>query len=153
MPRAARTDRQRTRQLDAALAAIVIPARPSRGWIAAIRQALGMTATQLARRMGVARQSLTQLEENEASGVASLASLARAADALGCDVEWVLVPRRPLAETVGAQARRRAAIKLGRINRSQSLEASAVGADSFDSTVEDLAREYEVTRPADLWDD
>ena len=43
------------RQLDAALdrwPSADLPARPSSGWLKAIRQALGMTATHLARHLG-----------------------------------------------------------------------------------------------------
>jgi predicted acyl esterase len=36
--------------------------RPRTGWIRAIREALGMTSAQLASRVGVARQSLDDLE-------------------------------------------------------------------------------------------
>ena len=80
-----RVARQRTRQLDDVLATANIPPRPRKGWIPSIRQALGMSKTQLARRMGVARQSLDDLESNELKETITLASLQNAADALGCD--------------------------------------------------------------------
>ncbi len=148
-----RVARQKTRQLDTLLATVHVPQRPRGGWVAAIRQALGMTQTQLAKRMGIARQSLNQLLDNEIEGTATLAGLQRAADALGCDLQYVLVPRQPLAQMVADQALRRAEQKLGRVNQSQALEASAMAADSFSNAVTDLAKELELQRPADLWND
>jgi predicted DNA-binding mobile mystery protein A len=148
-----RVARQKTRQLDETLATVQVPQRPRGGWIAAIRQAFGMNQTQLAKRMGITRPSLAQLEDNETKDTATLAALQRAADALGCDLRYVLVPREPLAEMVANQALHRARQKLGRVNQSQALEASAMAADSFSAAVADLAKELELERPSDLWND
>ena len=148
-----RLARQKTRQLDDELVVADIPSRPRSGWIAAIRQALGMSKTQLARRMNIVRQSLNDLESNELKGTITLASLRNAADGLGCDLQYVLVPRKSLQQMVADQALQRANKKLGRINQSQALEASAIEAESFSRAVTDLATEIEILRPADLWND
>jgi predicted DNA-binding mobile mystery protein A len=148
-----RLARQKTRQLDDELAATNIPSRPRSGWIAAVRQALGMSQTQLAARMDIVRQSLNNLESNELKGTISLASLRNAADGLDCDLQYVLVPRKPLQQLVADQALQRATKKLGRINQSQALEASAIEAESLSRAVADLATEIEILRPVDLWND
>ena len=54
---------------------------------------------------------------------------------------------------VAEQALKRARDKLGRINQSQALEASAMESQSLSRAVTDLAKEIEVKRPADLWND
>lgn len=148
-----RVARQKTRQLDDVLAAAKLPSRPRSGWIAAVRQALGMSKTQLAKRMNIVRQSLSDLESNELKGTITLTSLRNAADGLGCDLHYVLVPRKPLEQMVTDQALHRASKKLGRINQSQALEASAIETESFSRAVTDLATEIEILRPADLWND
>ncbi|MBV8446883.1 MAG: mobile mystery protein A, partial [Hyphomicrobiales bacterium] len=79
-----------------ALSAITRNSLPPRGWIRAIRDALGMTTVQLARRLGVSQPRITELEKSELSGSISLRSLRRAAEALGCQVVYVLVPNKPL---------------------------------------------------------
>jgi predicted DNA-binding mobile mystery protein A len=112
-----------------------------------------MNQAQLAKRMGIARPSLAQLEGNEIRDAATLASLRRAADALGCDLLYVLIPRQPLAEMVADQARNQARKKLGRVNQSQALEASAMASDALAAAVADLANELEIQRPSDLWND
>lgn len=149
----ARTARQATRRLDQRIADLLVPAVPKGGWIRAIRMALGMTQAQLAKRMGIARQNVASLEADEVDGAVTLARLARAANELGCELHYVLVPRKPLEDMVAEQARRRAEHKLGRINQSQALEASTMATDSLSRTVTDLAREFELNRPSDLWDE
>ena len=148
-----RVARQITRQLDDILAAVHLPSRPRIGWIASVRQALGMSKTQLAKRVDITRPSLDELESNELKETITLASMHKIADALGCDVHYILVPRKPLEQMIAEQAMKKASTKLGRINQSQALEASALDASSLSGAVVDLAKEYEVNRPADLWND
>ena len=148
-----RVARQITRQLDDILAAVHLPSRPRIGWIASVRQALGMSKTQLAKRVDITRPSLDELESNELKETITLASMRKIADALGCDVHYILVPRKPLEQMIAEQAMKKASTKLGRINQSQALEASALDASSLSGAVVDLAKEYEVNRPADLWND
>jgi predicted DNA-binding mobile mystery protein A len=142
-----------TRQLDDILAAVDMPSRPRIGWIASIRQALGMSKTQLAKRIGVTRPSLDELESNEIKETITLTSIRKVADALGCDLQYVLVPRQPLENLIAEQALKKASKKLARVNQSQALEASALEADSLSGVITDLAKEFEVTRPADLWNE
>ena len=148
-----RVARQMTRQLDDILATADMPSRPRLGWIASIRQALGMSKTQLAKRVGITRPSLHELVSNELKETITLASLHKVADALGCDVQYVLVPRKPLEQMIAERALKIASTKLGRVNQSQALEASALEGASLSGAVVDLAKEYEVNRPADLWND
>jgi predicted DNA-binding mobile mystery protein A len=148
-----RTARQATRRLDTALRGLQLPARPRKGWIRAIREALGMTPNQLARRMGITRQAVALTEASELDQSATLGRLNRAAKELGCELQYVLVPRAPLESMIAEQALRRAAKKLGRVNQSQALEASAMSADSMANTVADLARELALNRAKDLWDE
>lgn len=142
-----------TRQLDDMLAAVELPPAPRSGWIASIRQALGMSKTQLAKRTGVTRPSLDELESNEVKETITLASLRKVADALGCDLHYALVPRKPLERQIAEQALKKASSRLGRVNQSQALEASALDADSLSRAIADLAKELEVTRPSGLWND
>lgn len=139
--------------MDDILHNVQVPFRPRGGWLSTMRQALGMTKTQLADRLGIARTGVNRLEANELKGAITIASLTNAAEALGCELQYVLVPRKPLADMVAEQALKRARDKLGRINQSQALEASAMESQSLSRAVTDLAKEIEVKRPADLWND
>jgi transcriptional regulator with XRE-family HTH domain len=53
--------------------------RPPAGWARAIREALGMSAGQLARRVGVSRETIATLERSEGRGTITLASLEKLA--------------------------------------------------------------------------
>jgi len=52
--------------------------RPTRGWVNTIRKALGMSAVQLAKRLGVTRDALYQLEKREVSRSVTLKQLDKA---------------------------------------------------------------------------
>ena len=148
-----RVARQKTRQLDDVLATASIPSPPRIGWIASIRQALGMSKTQLAKRVNIARQSLDELESNELKETITLASMRNVANALGCELQYVLVPRKPLEKMIAEQALQKASKKLSRVNQSQALEASAIEKEALSRAIIDLAKEIEIKRPANLWND
>jgi predicted DNA-binding mobile mystery protein A len=110
-------------------------AQPYGGWVRAIREALGMTAADLAERMGVSQPSVTRLEKSERDRGARLDTLIRAADALECDFVYALVPRRPLDEMVNGQARRRARERVGQVAHTMALEDQAVADDKLENQV------------------
>jgi transcriptional regulator with XRE-family HTH domain len=58
-----------------------------------VRVAVGASQSELAAKLGFKRQAWAQFEASEARGAISLASLRRAADALGCDFSYQVVPR------------------------------------------------------------
>ena len=118
-----------------------------------IREALGMTYSQFALRLGITRQGVNKLEDDEVFGGASLDRLRRAAAALDCRLVYALVPNSSLEETVKRQAIKQATKRFGRVNVSQALEASAVDSESLSNQVDDLVTELMVNRPRSLWDD
>jgi len=101
-------------------------ARPNQGWVRAIRQALGMTAAQLGRRMGITQASLSGLEASEISGSIRLATLRKAAQALNCTLVYALVPNTSLEDIVREQARKVADEQLRPVEHSMSLENQAL---------------------------
>jgi predicted DNA-binding mobile mystery protein A len=102
-------------------------ARPPRGWVRAIREALGMSAAVLAARLGTTAGAVTRLEQSEAADRIHLDTLRRAADALGCDLVYLLVPRRPLTATVQERAREVARVQAAAIEQTMRLEDQATG--------------------------
>lgn len=128
-------------------------ARPPKGWVRAIRDALGMTTAQLAQRLGVSQPRVVELEKSEVGGNVSLNSLQRAAEALGCRLVYVLVPERPLAETVRERAELVAQRQINAVAQSMRLEDQEV--TSKDAAKELQRRHVErlLQRPARLWDD
>lgn len=114
------------RRLDNRLKALINPdalARPPRGWIKAIREALGMTTAQLARRLGVSQPRAVVIEKAEQENSVTLGTLERTAQALDCRLVYALVPRTPLEELVAERAEHLAKQYLASTRHSMELEA------------------------------
>src|SRR5580704_1116136 len=95
---------------------------PVRGWIAAIRGALGMSTAQLAKRLGIKQPSVVAMEQSEVKGAIELATLRRVAEALDCTLIYALVPNRPLEATVRERARIFARRRLAPVEHAMMLE-------------------------------
>jgi predicted DNA-binding mobile mystery protein A len=63
-------------------------------WVRALRQGLGITAVEFARRLGVSRREVFRLEKSEEESRIMLGTLRRAAEALDCELIYALTPRR-----------------------------------------------------------
>lgn len=113
-------------------------ARPHKGWIRAVRDALGMTTSEMASRMGIIQQNITALERSEVRDTIKLDTLRRAAAALECDLVYALVPRTSLNATVRAQAASKAATLLGPVAHHSRLENQALSRDEMDAQLEEL---------------
>jgi predicted DNA-binding mobile mystery protein A len=117
-----------------------LDAVPQRGWVRAIREALGMSTTELAARMDVSQQSVSDLEKSEVRGTIKLVTLRRAAEALDCDLVYALVPRQGLDEAVRAQAHRQALRHVVQVAHHSRLEDQAVDDDAARVQVDELAQ-------------
>ncbi|MCC5951580.1 MAG: helix-turn-helix domain-containing protein, partial [Acidimicrobiia bacterium] len=115
---------------------------PVCGCIRAIRDALGMASSELARRMGVSKARVGQIERGERERTITLHTLERAADALGCRVEVVLVPREPLDEMVWAQATAKARAEISAIDHTMALEDQRPDRGSAAARIEKAARHH-----------
>jgi predicted DNA-binding mobile mystery protein A len=138
--------------LDERFAAIAPIARftpPARGWIKAVREALGITTAQLAIRMRVRQPSIIGLERSEAKGSIELATLRRVAEALDCTLIYALVPNKSLETTVRERAREFARRRLAPIEHSMLLEDQKVTERDADARVDQIMRE---THPRLFWD-
>jgi predicted DNA-binding mobile mystery protein A len=105
-------------------------ARPPRGWIRSVREALGMPAAVLADRLGTTPGAVIRLEQSEAADRIQLNSLRRAADALGCDLVYLLVPRRPLESVLRERASELAHAQATAVEQTMRLEDQDAGLSS-----------------------
>jgi predicted DNA-binding mobile mystery protein A len=85
---------------------------PHGGWIRTMRDALGMSSYQLARRMGFSPTRVRQFEREEVVGTIRLSVLGRAAAALNGQLWYAFVPKEPLDDLVLRQAYFKAAAQL-----------------------------------------
>jgi predicted DNA-binding mobile mystery protein A len=102
--------------------------RPQRGWLRAIREAAGISASEVARMLKTSRQLPVQLEKAEAEDRITLKSLRAAAHALGCELVYALVPKaETLHDLVEERARAQAKKHVLGVEHSMALEDQAVG--------------------------
>ncbi|QSV44701.1 mobile mystery protein A [Geobacter benzoatilyticus] len=124
---------------------------PARGWIRAIREALGMSGVQFAARLGVKPPRVTILEREELSGTVTMKTMRQAAEALDCVFVYALVPRTSLEETIRRQAEGVARERLSRASHTMMLENQQLSEEemkqALDAAVEELVR----AMPKDLW--
>ena len=123
---------------------------PPKGWVRAIRDALGMSGVQFAARLGVQPPSVAALEASEESGSIQLKTLRRAAEALDCTLVYALVPNDSLEGVVQVRARRIALRDLGRVAHTMKLEAQETPDGATDERIEAYIRDN--VKERDLWD-
>lgn len=127
--------------------------RPLRGWIKAIREALGMTTAQLGARIGVSQPRVVAIEKAEASKSITLDSLERAARALDCRLVYILAPRKSLEGLAYDQARALAEKRLRSTSHTMALEDQSV--DEADEIVQlEMLIQKLLEQPGSaLWED
>jgi predicted DNA-binding mobile mystery protein A len=128
-------------------------ARPPRGWIRAVREALGMTTGQLAKRLGVHQPRVIELERGEATGSITVKSLERAAEALGCRLVYTFVPEEPLADAIRKRASAIADQQLASVEQTMRLEGQGVNNEALRQEAHKRLVEKLLRRPARLWDE
>ena len=124
---------------------------PPKGWVRAIRDALGMTGVQFASRLKIRPQSVEALERSEAAGAIQLKTLRRAAEALDCTVVYALVPNSSLEDAVCARARKIALRDLGRVAHTMKLEAQETGDANLEARIDAYIRDQ--LKERDLWNE
>lgn len=127
--------------------------RPPKGWLRAIRDALGMTTKQFGQRLGVSQPRIVELEQSEVNGTVTLNTLRRAAEALGCRLVYLLVPEKPLAETVRERAELIADRQSSAVEHTMRLEDQAVNDKGVARALRQQTIEELLRRPARLWDE
>ena len=142
------------KQLDASLqrfSPLLDVTAPPKGWIRAIRDALGMTAKQLANRLGVAQQAVARIEKEELEGSVTIKTMRRIAECLDCVFVYGFLPRTSLEETVTRQAKKVALVRLARVSQTMSLENQALNRREHEDALTDLVDELVRAPSSTLW--
>jgi len=99
---------------------------PPRGWIKAIREALGMTARQLAARMGASPSRIPVIEKAEVTGATTIKTLREAAEAMNCTFVYAFVPTKPLDDILRERAIQKTRKDIARLDHTMRLENQAL---------------------------
>jgi predicted DNA-binding mobile mystery protein A len=139
------------RQLPALQAAAqTLRTRPPRGWIAAIRTALGLSSTALAKRLKVSHSTVLEYEKSEVSGSITLQTLRRVADALDAELIVALVPRKSMATTLRERADSIAREEMRAVIHTMRLEDQEVESEATREEYEKLVTSL-LSHPRKLW--
>jgi len=126
---------------------------PPRGWIRAIRDALGMSGRQLAERMGVTRQRTSAIEKQEILGSVKLQTLRRVAEALDCRFVYGFIPSTSLDQKLLAQATRKAKRRTERAAITMALEDQGLSRQENREVLAELVEDLMINHPNTLWDE
>jgi predicted DNA-binding mobile mystery protein A len=126
---------------------------PSKGWIRAVRNALGMSGRQLAERMGVTKQRTSFIEMQEIDGTVTFKTMRKAAEALDCVFVYSLVTRTSLEQTIRNRAKQVATKRLARASHTMGLENQALGEKENKEILSNMIEEIMDELPSSLWDE
>jgi predicted DNA-binding mobile mystery protein A len=127
--------------------------RPRSGWIRAIRDALGISSRQLAKRMGVVQSRVAALEKAETNGSTTLKSMRDAAEALDCTFVYALVPNKPLDDILRQRARQKAISQSAHISHGMLLENQALTDAQMREEIDRLTGQILAEPLRNLWED
>lgn len=117
------------------------------GWIKTVREAIGMTVSQLAARLGVTQPRITKMESNEDN--LKLSTMKKAAEAMNCEFVYYFKPRTTFQNLVDEQAQKKAAEVLKTVNVNMALENQEIAEDE---AVKDFASDLINTKIKQIWD-
>jgi len=127
---------------------------PPEGWLRKVRSALGMSGTEVAKKLGVTRARVTKAEHAELTGGITLKSMQAIAEAMGCRFVYAVIPPSGrIEDIIIAQARKKALSLVGTTSTHMALENQKLPDDKIAQEVERLTREIAQERPSDFWSD
>ena len=121
------------------------------GWIKTIREALGMTSTNLASRVGVNQSRIIHMEKAERDGNIKISTMEKVADALDMDFVYGFVPRTSLNEMVRQQAKKIALYKMERLDNTMRLELQELSSKEKERALKDMIDRILIDGPKDFW--
>ena len=119
----------------------------SSGWIKTVREAIGMTVSQLAARLGVTQPRITKMESNEDN--LKLSTMKKAAEAMNCEFVYYFKPKTTFQNLVDEQAQKKAEEVLKTVNVNMALENQEIAEDE---AVKDFASDLINTKIKQIWD-
>jgi predicted DNA-binding mobile mystery protein A len=125
---------------------------PGKGWVRSIREALGMSSAQLARRIGVKQQTVADWEDRERKQTISLASIRKIAAGLECDLVYALVPRTSFKKILEGRALEVAAASVEQVSHSMALEDQQTGERRRTQLIRETAKRLLDEQSHRLWD-
>lgn len=127
---------------------------PLKGWIKAVRESIGMTSTQLAKRLGVSQPRVTQIEKEEINGSLTINMMRKVAEALNCNYYYSILPQEENLETLlRIRVTQIVKKKYENVNHTMKLEAQGLDEFSMNKEIEHAVKEIMRELPKTIWED
>lgn len=118
-----------------------------KSWIGTIREAIGMTALQLANRLGVTQPRISAMEKNEKN--MKISTMEKVAAAVDCDFVYYFKPKTSFQDIVETQAKQTAEAILKTVNLNMALEDQSIAAKE---AVDDMVSDFINNNTKQIWD-
>lgn len=126
---------------------------PPEGWIRTARKALGMSAAQLARRLGRTRALISNMEKAELNGGVTLRTMRSMAEAVNCRFIYAFVPEENAEVLIKRRAREKAKRHVMETAEHMALEQQILSQSQIEFEIERLTENIFKEQPSDLWND
>lgn len=126
---------------------------PAKGWIHAIRFALGMSAVQLGKRLSITRQGVKDMEERESGGSISIKTLSEAAKALDMELVYGFIPiDKSIDDLIDRRSRELALEIAQRTSVTMQLEGQGISSERMQKAIRESSEQIKREMPKALWD-
>lgn len=120
-------------------------------WIRSIREALGMTTTQLGKRIDVDQSRIVHMEKSESDGNLKLSTMKKIGEGLGMTFVYGFVPHKDLETMVRDQAKKLAQERMKKLDHTMQLELQGLNKDDREKALSDMVDKILVEGDKELW--
>ena len=126
---------------------------PGQGWINGIRIALNMTMEQLAKKVNMTTQSISEAEQRERKGTITLKSLNHIARALDMKLFYAIIPENgDLLDKIERAALEKATQIVQRTSQTMALEDQASNETTVQQMIKDKQKQLIDEMPRLIWE-
>ncbi len=126
---------------------------PKEGWLRTVRTALGMSGTQLAKKLGVTKARISKAEQDEPHGSVTLKTMQNMAEAMDCKFVYAILPKQNVEYVIKERAIDKARAQVQTASTHMALEAQSLSKDQLEFEIERVAEQIIDKMPPDFWND
>ena len=126
---------------------------PEEGWLRTVRTALGMTGTQLAKKLGVTKARVFKAEQDEPHGSVTLKSMQAMAEAMDCHFVYAIVPKHNVEDVIKQRALEKAREQVNAASTHMTLEGQSLSKEQLEYEIERVAAQIMDKMPSDFWNE
>ena len=126
---------------------------PQEWWLRTVRNALGMSGSQLAKRLGVTKSRVSKAEQDELSGSVTLKTMQSMAEAMDCKFVYAVVPNNDVETIIKLRAKEKERLQVETASMHMALEAQSLSKEQLEFEIQRIAAQIVDKMPSDFWND